>query len=282
MNIPSPIGAGRPASALVLAALLIFSSAAAGQSITRLYLKDGSYELVKTWQTEGNRVRYYSVERSQWEEVPQSLVDFAATRRSQAERQNQQKQGLEQAEKLAKDTYQLPPNTGVVIAPGVRLPARNGVYAYDGTRLVTLIQSRGSVEEHRTALHLVVPGAILKPRSLVILPGPAAGVRMLSIRPVFYVHLSGSGGANVQLLRLKTRKNDRVVEGLEYRSTGAAPALQAVVPLELTLVAPGIYKLQPAQPLSPGEYALAEADQQAPSLEVWDFGIDSTAIKPRR
>jgi len=45
----------------------------------RLYLKDGSYHLVREYKVSGDRVRYYSVERSAWEEIPLGLVDIEKT-----------------------------------------------------------------------------------------------------------------------------------------------------------------------------------------------------------
>ena len=54
-----------------------------GQS--KLYMKDGSYQMVSSYEVQGDRVRYFSVERSEWEEVPTSLVDFDATKRAQEE-----------------------------------------------------------------------------------------------------------------------------------------------------------------------------------------------------
>jgi hypothetical protein len=40
----------------------------------RLYLKDGGYQVVREYQVQSDRVRFYSVERSEWEEVPLDLA----------------------------------------------------------------------------------------------------------------------------------------------------------------------------------------------------------------
>ncbi|HEV2499501.1 MAG TPA: hypothetical protein VGY31_07990 [Terriglobia bacterium] len=267
---------------LSLGCLAAFSRPTYAQ--TKLYLKDGSYQLVKSYQIEGDRVRYYSLDRSQWEEVPVSLVDFKATQAAAAAEKEQQKQVLQDAEKTAQENYHLPANTGYLIAPGVRLPQGEGVYAYDGMRLITLIQSQGSIErdKKRTALNMALPDPILKSRSLVILPGATAGVRMINPSPVFYAHFTDGTGADIQLLRLKARKNDRIVEGLEARFKGTPTESRADIPLERAQVAPGVYSLKVTQPLTPGEYALAEVDQKKLNLDVWDFGVDSLAPKARK
>lgn len=267
---------------LSLCCLAIFSAPAPAQ--TKLYLKDGSYQLVKSYQVEGDRVRYYSLDRSQWEEVPVSLVDFKATEAAASSKTQQQEHVLQDAQKTAAGAYALPANTGYQVAPGVRLPQGEGVYAYDGTRVITLIQSQGSVErdKKRMALNMALPGPILKSRSLVILPGAAAGVRLINPMPTFYTHFADGAGADIQLLRLKARKNDRVVEGLETRFGGTPSESRADISLDRAQVAPGIYALKLASPLAPGEYALAEVDQKKLNIDVWDFGIESLAPKPRK
>ena len=51
----------------------------------KLILKDGSFHLVREYQVQGDRVRYYSTERSQWEEIPAALVDWDATKNVETE-----------------------------------------------------------------------------------------------------------------------------------------------------------------------------------------------------
>ena len=47
----------------------------------RLILKDGGFQPVRQYQVVGDRVRYLSQDRGEWEEMPADLVDWEATRK---------------------------------------------------------------------------------------------------------------------------------------------------------------------------------------------------------
>src|SRR5579872_2383145 len=55
----------------------------------KLMLKDGSYQLIREYQIEGDRVRYYSLDSSQWEEMPADLVDWDKTKKAEADEAKQ-------------------------------------------------------------------------------------------------------------------------------------------------------------------------------------------------
>jgi hypothetical protein len=244
----------------------------------KLFLKDGTYQLVSSYEVHGDRVRYYSVERAAWEEIPSSLVDFEATKRAQEEEKAIQKKELEEGREIEQQRFDKPVEAGFEIAPGIHLPQEEGVYAYDGVRVIRLIQSSAEVvtDKKRAALVLAIPA--LKSRSIAVLPGAKAAVRLQEAEPTFYVQSSDGLGAKLELISVKVVKESRVVEKVEAGRAGIGKPseLRAAVQLERTQLAPGLYRLKPLHPLDPGEYALGELVQQKLSLELWDFGVFET------
>ncbi len=264
------------AGALLLGALFVPREAWAS---VKLFMKDGSYQLVSTYEVHGDRVRYYSVERSEWEEMPTALVDFDATRRAQEEEKATVKKELEEAKEIQQQRFEKRPDQGMEVAPGIRLPGEDGIYTVEGLRLVRLAQSSGEIvtDKKRAALVLAVPVPLLKARSLVVLDGGKAAVRLSTPQPAFFVQSADGLGAKLELIRVKPAKDSRVVEQVDAGRAGIGKAteVRAAVPLERTQISPVLYKLKPTQPLEPGEYALGELVQEKLNLDVWDFGLDT-------
>jgi hypothetical protein len=267
---------------ITVMACLLWQSRALGAD-QKLFLKDGTYQLVSSYEVHGDRVRYYSVERSGWEEIPSSLVDFAATKQAQEQEKVIQKKRLEEGREIEQQRFDKPVETGFEIAPGVHLPQEEGVYAYDGTRVIRLIQSSTELvsDRKRAALAIALPGPFTKNRSIVELAGPKAAVRLQQAEPTFYVQFSNDLGARLGLISVKVVKESRVVERVDPGRAGAGKPsqLRVAVPLEYRKLAPGLYRLMPLHPLDPGEYALGELAQPGPNLALWDFGLFETPSK---
>ncbi len=261
---------------MMVLAVLMLAPAALLASI-RLYLKDGSYQNVRSYQVIGDRVRYYSLDRGDWEEIPKSLVDFAATMRAETEKKAEQTKQLKAAEELQNQRFDVTASTGYRIKPGVRLPGDAGVFAYDGSRVIHLIQGSAKVEtdKKRIALIMVMPGPLLKKQALVVLPGPKAAVRITVADPVFYVQDSDNWAEHALLLPLVKKKNSRVVEKIQTGiGLGKSGEKRTDIPLQRKQLTAGVYELKPLQPLDSGEYALGEMIEQKLNIDVWDFGID--------
>ncbi len=248
-----------------------------GWAAIKLYLKDGSYQLVNSYEVQGDRVRYYSVERSEWEEVPVSMVDFDATTRAQEEEKAAHEKELKEARALESEHFEKAAPTGFEVAPGFRLPDGDGVFAFDGKRVIPLVQSSAELvkDKKRFALSLALPAPLLKNRDLVVLDGPRAAVRIRSLQPTFYVHFADTAAAKIQLIPVNSKKDLRVIEKIQSGiGVGKSGEEHEAIPVEREEIKPGLFKLKPVQPLALGEYALAELLSEKLNLEVWDFGID--------
>jgi hypothetical protein len=142
----------------VLAALALFLSAHpahAQQLSKRLILKDGSYQLCTEWEVHGDRVRYHSSERNDWEELPKDLVDWDATNKFAKDRAagvpDPEAAALDKeiAAEDAEEQARTP-----LIAPGLHLPDDGDVLLLDNFQnqpeLVALQQNAGEINANRT------------------------------------------------------------------------------------------------------------------------------------
>ena len=133
------------------------SQSHAQQLARRLILKDGSYQLVTNYEVKGDRVRYKSAERDEWEELPSALVDWPATEKYEKDRATS---AIPEAARIDKEVdadreaelARLPQ-----VAPGLRLPDYSGVFLLDNfhgqPQLVELQQSEGDINREHQGKH---------------------------------------------------------------------------------------------------------------------------------
>src|SRR5579883_1013814 len=162
-------------AAIFLMAAMVFAFAQPERQ--RLILKDGSYQVIIRYEVKGDRVRYFSAERGEWEEIPESLIDWAATAKWNHDHQpgslaesdaaaaaaNPKDPGLSEAAKIdAEERAELDAEAArmPVIAPGLRLPDETGVWGLDtfqgSPELVHVLQSNGDL--NRASEHSIVRG----------------------------------------------------------------------------------------------------------------------------
>jgi hypothetical protein len=264
----------------------------------RLILKDGNYQLVRDYQIVGDRVRYLSQERGEWEELPANLVDWDATRKWEKEHADlvveDASPAMKEAEDLDKEESQERNEQNArmpLVAEGLELPDEDGVFILDtfqGTpELVELISSDLSMNtKSRKGIEVLNPLATQK--ASLELQGAHARVHLHVNDPVIYLSLGvddatepvlthpitvDTGGAKAVngkhgahspqsgfvIVRVDERQAVRVVGAIKVGATGNVSQDEDTIPTKVEEM-PGNHWLRvtPQQTLTIGEYALVE------------------------
>ena len=244
--------------------LLVFTAWAAN---LKLYLKDGSYHIVREYQVQSGRVHFYSVERSQWEDIPVDLVDLKRTEAEVAERQTQlekDSQAVAEEEKAQRD----------LARETSRIPQDSGVYWLEGNqaRVIKLAESAVHTNKGRSILKALSPIPIVAGKGTLELTGAHSSNIFTNAEQELYIQLSET--ERFGIAKLTTKGAVRIVENLTFM-----PVTKEVVE-EPTLVetfqkqlADGLYKIWPKEALAPGEYAVIEYTEGQLNIQTWDFAI---------
>ena len=274
----------------------------------KLILKDGSFQLVREYQQKDDRVRYYSIERSAWEEIPTSLVDWDATRKAEVEdarRKQEQVEKLRVTEAAERTmVVDVDVDASLQVAPGLFLPPGEGLFAVDGKIVVPLSQVPADIklDKGRLLTQIIVPVPVVPSRHKVQIKGTRAEVRLLSTQPEFYLRLGppdadetkdskasakdkrasvSAREPEIELIRAEVKGGSRQIESVSTNVVGQNNESRKSISLLRWEVAKGVYRLTTSEPLQPGEYVLAEVLPEGINLYVWDFGIDSPGAAPR-
>lgn len=234
----------------------------------KLYLTDGTYHLVREYQVLSDRVRFFTVERGEWEEVPLEMVDLKRTRAEVADRE-------EAIKKEAKVVDEENAAEAQVRKEASRIPRDVGVYWMDGDQSKAL--KLGEVAVHtdkgRQVLQKLSPIPAVSGKAVLEMTGPHSGTVFTDSEPEFYVQLQGTEGFGIA--KLTTKGNIRIVENLTYH-----PLSNDIVYEDRTMIDylhrqldDGLYKIWPKDPLPPGEYAVVMYTDGKVDIQSWDFAI---------
>ena len=234
----------------------------------KLYLKDGGYHLVREYQVETDRVRYYSVERSQWEEIPLELVDIKRTESELAEHQASQAEET----KIVAEEEKVQRETKAEIA---RIPQDPGVYYVqdNAVKIVPVAESKIHTNKGRNVLKALSPIPVVTGKATVELDGLHSKTIITNAEQEFYIQLSAE--QRFGIVKLTPDRTVRIVEKLTI-----IPVSKEVMeePIEVQvfrkqMTQDGLYKLWPMKPMEPGEYAVVEYTPGKTNMQVWDFAI---------
>ncbi len=182
------------AIALVALGLALALHSHAQDLARRLILKDGSYQVVTKYEVKGDRVRYMSAERNEWEELPSSLIDWPATEKYEKDRATS---ALPEASAIDKETdaeREAEQSRLPQVAPGLRLPEDSGVFLLDTfqgqPQLVELQQAEGDI--NRDTKGNIFRGAlnpVASAKQTIELEGEHATVRAHAAVPSIYLNV---------------------------------------------------------------------------------------------
>ena len=307
---------GLLAVAILVSAFFCLSQAPAPTQGRRLILKDGSYQSVTKYEVHGDRVRYFSAERGEWEEVPNSLIDWDAT--DKFEQGRELNKAVPEAVELDKELdaeRKAEQARSPEVAPGLRLPDEGGIFlleTYQNQPQLAELQQSGADVEKNTKSNIL--RAAINPlagaKQTVELPGSHAKIQSHTTVPSLYINIDPNTDTNLpsaslskkdsgpsagvqtatlepsplaltdrfKIVRIEVKGGKRVAGAVKTAVTGKIKTDKRFVPATGTAMTGGWVKLTPTEPLTTGEYAVAEIlGKEGINLYVWDFGVNPSA-----
>jgi hypothetical protein len=245
----------------------------------KLVLKDGSFQLVREYRIEGDRVRFYSLDSSQWEEIPQGLVDWDATKKLEAQEAQHDAALVARvhSQEEARQAQVIDIDASLEAAPGVFLPPGVGLFVFDGKAVFPLqeVDTNSKLNKKRAIEQVLVP--VIPTRHTISIQGSHASLRIRNSAPEFYIRTAEDREPEIDLVPARVHGGERQilhVDELFHIQQATANAL----PLQSWELAQRVYRLTLGQALPPGEYALVEINRgggDEMSIYVWDFGVDA-------
>jgi len=255
-----------------LALLLLFGASLWAQQF-RLYLKEGGWHMVREYQVVEDRVRYYSTERSEWEEIPLELVDLKRTEAERKARIEEEKKQAEFAD--AEEAFERE-----IARQIARIPMDPGLYFFEGgeVREIKRAGLKSVASRKRTALKILIPVPVVPGKAFLELPGQNAATVIAAERPELYFRIDWTQPFVLAKVKPKQKGEGRVVGILQTEPVTKMSFFEfETVDIFKQQLRNDLFKVWPAKPLDPGEYALVQYSEgeavDAGEILVWDFRV---------
>lgn len=193
----------------------------------RLILKDGSYQIVRKYEMAGDRVRYLSLERGEWEELPANLVDWEATKKWE-QRHTGPYEGADEASPGMKEAAELDKEEAAErdemkarmpeVAKGLELPDQDGVFVldyYQGTPELVELPASDLGMNQRSRKGLATLNPLAGSRATLELQGTHAKVHLHVNDPAIFLSVESQDQVDQVLshaLTVQTHGGQQVAE----------------------------------------------------------------------
>lgn len=234
----------------------------------KLYMKDGTFQLVREYKVEGDRVKFYATERGEYEEIPSELVDLKRTdAESSAKRATIEKQAKEISEEdaarrdLQKEILKIPQDSGAYMLEN------------DQLRIFKLADASVHNPKGRNLLSALSPLPMIPGKATLEMNLDHSENIVKEARPEFYLQLSGEN--SFALVKLTPKGGVRIAERITIVpvSKEVIEERDVIQTFSKQLTESGLYKIWPQEDLPKGDYALMEYREGKIDGRFWDFRI---------
>ena len=252
----------------------------------KLVLNDGTFQIAREYTVDGDRVRYWSVERSQWEEIPASLVNWDATHKAEVDQaaEDAKLKAKIHASEVAMHTQDINVDRSLEIKPGLFLPDAVGFYALETRQLYEMKQTLAATKlSMGRETERILSGVPLIPEKATMeIADPHAALRLTVNEPEFFMRPADDREPHFRLLRAQIKSGHRVLENISVHMSGEQTHHSTDIDFQTWTPARGVFRYTVGQRLEPGEYAFIEMTDEGVNSYVWDFGIDAPDTKSKK
>ena len=213
-------------------------------------------------------MKFYSVERSEWEEMPVDLLDLKRTeaentaRAAKVEEDNKIIMEEEKARKEQdREVMKIPQDPGAYMVEDNKL------------RIFQVAESKVHSDKGRTVLKVLSPMPMVSGKATVEVDNAHSTNVVKDSRPEIYIQLSAD--EQFGIIKLTPKGEVRIANRLEI-----VPVTKEVmdnidlVPIfRKQLTDNLLYKIWPEQPMENGEYAVVQFTPGKTNMQIWDFAV---------